>query len=106
MAVEKVGTTELVFLKSNASHDSTDLERLGVSLNGENLREALSNNKFQGLSGEFNVSNGQLQASMFEIINIIGNGERTIGFWTSQNRLVRNLVSTKNTSANSGLKTT
>ncbi|KAF7830387.1 glutamate receptor 2.7-like [Senna tora] len=67
------------------------VQKLGVSLNGERLREALSNTKFRGLSGEFNVVDGKLQASTFEIINVIGNGERRVAFWTSQNGLVKNL---------------
>ncbi|XP_054793896.1 glutamate receptor 2.2-like isoform X2 [Prosopis cineraria] len=100
MAVEKVGTTNFVFLKTRASVNLTGLERLGVSVNGENLREALSNTIFRGLSGEFKVGDEQLQTSTFEITNVIGNGERRIGFWTSQRGLVRRLDST-NTSINS-----
>ncbi|KAI4316433.1 hypothetical protein L6164_024412 [Bauhinia variegata] len=93
MAVEKVGSTNFGFRMRNDSSNLTDLERFGISDKGEELREALSNTKFKGLSGEFNVVDGQLQASTFEIINVMGNGERRVGFWTSQNGLVRNLGS-------------
>lgn len=32
----------------------------------------------------YNITNGQLQASAFEIVNVIGNGVNTVGFWTEQ----------------------
>ncbi|KAK4277270.1 hypothetical protein QN277_015288 [Acacia crassicarpa] len=96
MAIEKVDTNNLGFAMTNAtSSNSTDLERIGVSKSGQKLREALSNTTFTGLSGEFSIVNRQLQASTFEILNVIGNGGRTIGFWTPQNGIVRNLNSTK-----------
>ncbi|XP_028807072.1 glutamate receptor 2.7-like [Neltuma alba] len=94
MAIEKVATNNLGFAASNGSSSSTDLERIGVSKSGEQLREALSNTTFTGLSGEFSIVKRQLQASMFEILNVIGIGGRTIGFWTPQNGIVRNLDST------------
>ncbi|KAF7830388.1 glutamate receptor 2.7-like [Senna tora] len=91
MSVEKVGTDNLGFSMSNASANLTDLESFGVSNNGEKLREALSNTRFRGLSGEFSVVHGQLQASTFEIINVNGNGERRVGVWTQKNGLTKNL---------------
>ena len=95
MAIEKVDTKNLGFSKSSdTSSNSTDLERIGVSKIGENLREALLNTTFTGLSGEFKIVNRQLQASTFEILNVVGSGGRTIGFWTPQNGIVRNINST------------
>ncbi|KAF3582217.1 hypothetical protein DY000_02034360 [Brassica cretica] len=35
--------------------------------------------------------NGQLQPSVFEIINVVGTGERSIGFWTEENGLVKKI---------------
>ncbi|XP_061374921.1 glutamate receptor 2.7-like isoform X2 [Gastrolobium bilobum] len=94
MAVEKVGTANFV---NNTSSNVSDLEKFGISQNGEKLREALSNTRFTGLSGEFNVLGGQLQASTFEIINVVGDGERRVGFWTPHKGLARNF-DTKRTS--------
>uniref|UniRef100_A0A2N9G0Q9 Ionotropic glutamate receptor C-terminal domain-containing protein n=1 Tax=Fagus sylvatica TaxID=28930 RepID=A0A2N9G0Q9_FAGSY len=93
-AVEIVGTTNFGFEKTNASSNLTDLETFGVSLNGPKLREALWGTRFRGLSGEFSLDNGQLQSSTFQIINVNGNGEREIAFWTPENGLVRKLNST------------
>ncbi|XP_068311568.1 glutamate receptor 2.9-like [Pyrus communis] len=93
MAVEKVGAKNFSFEKTNTSGKSstTDLERFGVSQNGPQLVQELSGTNFEGLSGDFNLSNGQLQSSTFEIVNVIGSGEKLIGFWTPKNGLARNL---------------
>ncbi|KAK8697279.1 hypothetical protein V6N13_113431 [Hibiscus sabdariffa] len=100
MAVEKATTANLGFSKPNISGNgvSTDLQTLGVSRNGPRLIQELSNIKFRGLSGDFHFVNGQLEVSVVEIVNINGNGERRVGFWTSQSGLVKDLNS-KNTSA-------
>ncbi|KAL4301790.1 hypothetical protein GQ457_10G003090 [Hibiscus cannabinus] len=105
MAVEKAGTANLSFYKPNISRRgvSTGLETLGVSRNGPRLIQELSNITFRGLSGDFHFVNNQLEESVFEIVNINGNGERRVGFWTPQSGLVRDLYS-KNTGANSNSK--
>ncbi|KAJ6373288.1 hypothetical protein OIU76_027595 [Salix suchowensis] len=83
LAVEKAGTGNLGFQKANvSSNSSTDLSPLGVSLNGPNLVQALSNITFKGLTGDYLFDNGQLQSSTFQIMNVNGNGGRAIGFWT------------------------
>ncbi|KAK8523489.1 hypothetical protein V6N12_048009 [Hibiscus sabdariffa] len=90
MAVEKVGTANLSFNEPNISSRGvlTGLETLGVSGNGPRLIQELSNITFEGLSGDFHFVNGELEASVFEIVNINGNGERRVGFWTPQSGLV------------------
>ncbi|MED6133527.1 hypothetical protein PIB30_029076 [Stylosanthes scabra] len=98
IAVEKLDSTLFGFITNvrNGSNNVTDLENFGISRNGEKLREALSNVKFNGVGGdEFKlVGGGELEASSsspFEIVNVIGNSERNIGFWTPQEGLIRNL---------------
>ncbi|XP_068313004.1 glutamate receptor 2.9-like [Pyrus communis] len=93
MAAEKVGAKNFSFGKKNTSGNSsnTDLERFGVSQNGPQLVKELSGTNFKGLSGDFNLFNGQLQSSTFEIVNVIGSGEKLIGFWTPRDGLQRNL---------------
>ncbi|XP_073262470.1 glutamate receptor 2.8-like [Populus alba] len=103
LAVEKAGTANLGFQKANvSSNSSTDLATLGVSLNGPNLVQALSNITFKGLTGEYLFDNGQLQSSAFQIINVDGNGRREIGFWTSTEGIVKTLNSTNTMTAYSG----
>ncbi|KAG6739158.1 hypothetical protein POTOM_056744 [Populus tomentosa] len=103
LAVEKAGTANLGFQKANVSSNSpTDLATLGVSLNGPNLVQALSNITFKGLTGEYLFDNGQLQSSAFQIINVNGNGGREIGFWRSTKGIVKILNSSNNMTAYSG----
>ncbi|XP_062005880.1 glutamate receptor 2.8-like [Rosa rugosa] len=95
MAVEKVGAANFNFQKLNISDHSTNiLERLGVSQSGPELVQALSSTVFRGLSGNFSLLYGQLRSTNFQIVNVNGNGEREIGYWTLQEGLVRNLNST------------
>lgn len=96
MAVEEVGRStakSFSFQKANSSGGSNDLERIGVSEIGPRLVEALSSTNFRGLSGNFSLLNGQLQSSTFQIVNVIGSGEKVIGYWTPENGLVRHLNS-------------
>jgi ionotropic glutamate receptor len=43
------------------------------------------------LSGDFDLTDRQLQVSSLHIINVIGGSWREIGFWTSKNGLSRKL---------------
>ncbi|MED6203634.1 hypothetical protein PIB30_001332 [Stylosanthes scabra] len=78
---------------TNTSSNFSDMDNLGVSHSGEELRDALSDTRFSGLAGEFSLINGQLDATTFQIINVNGNGEKVIGYWTPQKGLTRNLSS-------------
>ncbi|KAI5556064.1 hypothetical protein BDE02_18G009600 [Populus trichocarpa] len=99
-AVEKM--ENFGFQKVNvSSNSSTDLATIGVSLNGPNLLQALSNTSFKGLSGDYLFVDWKLQASAFRIVNVNGNGGRTVGFWTPTKRLVQTLNSTTTKSMNS-----
>ncbi|GKV03080.1 hypothetical protein SLEP1_g15448 [Rubroshorea leprosula] len=92
MAVEKLGTENFSFDASRVSESArTDLESFGVSEIGPKLIKALSSTRFKGLSGEFGFINGQLESPIFQIVNVNGNGERRIGFWTLKYGLVKRL---------------
>ncbi|GLT47962.1 hypothetical protein SLA2020_216120 [Shorea laevis] len=92
MAVEKLNNANFSFEESKAVGSArTDLESLGISQNGPTLIQALSSTRFKGLSGKFEFVNGQLEPSVFQIVNVIGNGEKVIGFWTSKYGLVKKL---------------
>uniref|UniRef100_A0A803NFK1 Ionotropic glutamate receptor C-terminal domain-containing protein n=1 Tax=Cannabis sativa TaxID=3483 RepID=A0A803NFK1_CANSA len=92
-SVEEIGkASNFSFESVNLVNSSTDLGSFGVSRSGSKLAQALSKTRFKGLSGEFKLVNGQLQTPTFEIINVNGNGERKIGFWTVENGLERVLA--------------
>ncbi|KAJ6697695.1 GLUTAMATE RECEPTOR 2.9 [Salix purpurea] len=92
LAVEKSGATNFVFQKANvSSNSSTDLATLGTSLNGPKVIGALWTTSFKGLTGDYLFVDGQLQSPPFRIVNVNGNGERGIGFWTPEAGLVKKL---------------
>ncbi|KAH9806066.1 glutamate receptor [Citrus sinensis] len=78
------------FVKPNTSESRIDFASLGASRIGSRLRDELRNTRFKGLSGEFNLINRKLESSVFEIINVIGNG-RVVGYWTPEKGISQNL---------------
>ncbi|KAI4323973.1 hypothetical protein L6164_023542 [Bauhinia variegata] len=109
MAVEKGRVKEFGFQKASTnSSNTTDFETLGISLSGPKLGESPSKTRFEGLSGDFSLVDGEVNSSIFQIINVIGDGKKEVVFWTPENGLRRNLDSTKrdtNTSTYSTSKT-
>ncbi|KAK3437321.1 hypothetical protein EUGRSUZ_C01849 [Eucalyptus grandis] len=93
MAVEEMGGTNFTYQMLNSSTETTDIDKFGVSLNGQKLLQELSNMTFAGLTGNFRLVDGQLESTVFQIVNINGNAARGIGFWTLENGLVRDLYS-------------
>ncbi|GAU26658.1 hypothetical protein TSUD_314350 [Trifolium subterraneum] len=91
MAIEKVGIGNTKFGNNESNYYMPNFEKFGIAQNGEKLSEALSNTSFNGLSGDFKVVGGKLQASIFEIVNVIGNGEKRVGFWTPDRGLAKKL---------------
>ncbi|KAJ0984980.1 hypothetical protein J5N97_003336 [Dioscorea zingiberensis] len=84
MAMEKAGVSSSSFQKLPGGDNSTDLASLSISNNGPELLEAILNTRFRGINGAFQLVNGQLQSSVFEIVNVIGKGARQIAFWTPE----------------------
>ncbi|KAJ3704812.1 hypothetical protein LUZ61_008517 [Rhynchospora tenuis] len=89
MAVENVGVQA-------QSGNSTTSGHLPVFPNGPQLLQALLHIKFPGLSGNFQLIDGQLQYSAFEIINVIGRGIRNIGYWREKQGLSKQLLDADN----------
>lgn len=87
-AVERVGVTSPRF---NRPVDGMDLDAIGTSNVGPSLARLIRNYTSRGLSGNFNMINGELQPSAFEIVNVIGRGEHTVGFWTERYGLSKKL---------------
>jgi len=91
MAVEEAGIDNMTFSNVDLGRNVSELEVLGLSQYGPKLLETLSTIQFKGLAGDFRFVNRQLQPSVFEIVNVIGTRERSIGFWTEENGLVKKL---------------
>ncbi|KAJ1289766.1 hypothetical protein BS78_02G189500 [Paspalum vaginatum] len=90
-AAEKVGVSGNKNKILQSSKNSTCLDTLAVSVNGPELLAEIVQSKFRGLSGNFDLTDRQLQVSALQIINVVGKDWRHIGFWTSKNGLSRQL---------------
>ncbi|KAG6434440.1 hypothetical protein SASPL_106075 [Salvia splendens] len=84
LAAERVGS-------SRSSSSTTENETSAnfsspftfrVSETGPELLKAFLGTRFNGLSGEFNLAEGQLKQTSFEIVNVVGSIERPVGTWT------------------------
>jgi len=84
-AAEKIGVLINKNKRLQFSKNSTCLESLAVSRFGPELLTAIVQNKFRGLSGNFDLTDRQLQVSALQIINVVGRSWRHIGFWTLKN---------------------
>lgn len=73
----------LLWLYDTAWATATAAEVSFRTANGT-LLNALLNTTFHGLAGRFRLADGQLQIAAYEVVNIIGKGSRTVGFWTPE----------------------
>ncbi|XP_044947621.1 glutamate receptor 2.8-like [Hordeum vulgare subsp. vulgare] len=82
-AVEKVGISGDRVKQPWSTKNSTCLESIPISSKGPELLTTIVQNKFKGLSGDFDLTDRkQLKVSVFQIINVVERGWREIGFWT------------------------
>ncbi|GJY77745.1 glutamate receptor 2.8-like protein [Tanacetum coccineum] len=98
IALEKVPSDTIInttFKRKQSS--TTDLEAIGTSEMGPRLLPLIRNTKHSGLSGNFHLIDGQLQPSVYEVVNIIGKGEKHIGYWTPTNGIIKKLHQTNAT---------
>ncbi|VVB10777.1 unnamed protein product [Arabis nemorensis] len=91
LAIEEAGTSNLTTVKTVAMRNMSELQGLGVSQYGPKLLQALTRVRFKGLVGDFQFIKGELQPSVFEIVNVNGHGGRTIGFWVEEHGLLKNV---------------
>ncbi|KFK34516.1 hypothetical protein AALP_AA5G155800 [Arabis alpina] len=69
-----------------------------MPMGSSTLLEEITGSRFKGLGGDFQLDDNKLLSHKFEIVNMVGSGERRVGFWNSNasfsNR--RHLSSTQN----------
>ncbi|KAL4296234.1 hypothetical protein GQ457_12G025150 [Hibiscus cannabinus] len=58
---------------------------------GRSWLMGMLNTSYRGISGDFELVNGQIQPSVFEIFNITKQGQRTTGYWTHDRGISNNL---------------
>ncbi|KAI3883164.1 hypothetical protein MKW92_041349 [Papaver armeniacum] len=74
---------------------------ISVSKIGPKLLQLISETKFHSLSGNFNLIDREMQSNTYQLLNVIGNGGREIGIWTTSNGIVRDSSSLITNRANS-----
>lgn len=80
-AVERIGLVNSDLLNLNKGENDNDPFHLRKSQLGPKLVDELYNITFDGLIGEFQLIDGKLKPSALEIFNVIGTGDRIIGYW-------------------------
>ncbi|KAL2539079.1 Glutamate receptor 2.2 [Abeliophyllum distichum] len=82
MAAERVKFREPNSLQNTGAINSFNLFTPAMSQTGPKLLKELSEITFQGLSGTFSLVNRKVEPSSFQILNVVGSGERELGIWT------------------------
>nr|XP_043637608.1 glutamate receptor 1.2-like [Erigeron canadensis] len=79
------------------------VEKVQNSVIGASLLNQISRTNFHGLGGEFKLVNGKTTTKAMEVINVIGKGDRRVGFWTDGGEFSKEIRKTDST-PNSGLE--
>ncbi|CAL5052787.1 unnamed protein product [Urochloa decumbens] len=74
-------------LQTSAATSST-----GVSATGETLLKAVLDTTFDGLAGKFRLVERQLEMPAYEIVNVVADGTRIVGFWTEHSRMSQDMM--------------
>ncbi|KAA8550525.1 hypothetical protein F0562_002209 [Nyssa sinensis] len=108
MAVEKVKMPQIREDSTTLRLNLMDLANIRASKSGSILLSEILQTRFKGLSGEFQLMNGKkLISKAFEIVNVIGKGDRRVGFWTLMDGITKKMnlsVEKKYSSSHSGIE--
>ncbi|XP_078438094.1 glutamate receptor 2.9-like [Wolffia australiana] len=87
MAAETVDPDKKSLMQPQDFTNQTVLMKSSASSIGPRLLDALLEVEFHGLSGEFLLVNGERKKPLFEIVNVAGGSQSTVGFWTEKDFL-------------------
>uniref|UniRef100_A0A1D1Y6Y1 Glutamate receptor n=1 Tax=Anthurium amnicola TaxID=1678845 RepID=A0A1D1Y6Y1_9ARAE len=73
------------------TESSNDLAAVGVSETGRGLLDAILKTSFDGLMGKFHLLDGELHAPGYTVVNVIGQKQREVGYWTPFHGLSKQL---------------
>ncbi|KAJ8553182.1 hypothetical protein K7X08_023860 [Anisodus acutangulus] len=93
MAAERVGLKETPKALENSSVNLnvSYLFNFKTSEVGPQLLKAMSEAKFEGLSGKFHLVYGKMESSSYQIINVVGNGQKEVGQWIPSHGIRREM---------------
>ncbi|XVE78209.1 hypothetical protein DITRI_Ditri13aG0126200 [Diplodiscus trichospermus] len=77
--------------KQNAGLNSSDLGTYKTLIHRSTLLQEILLSNFKGLGGEFRFVNGKLISKTLEIVNVIGSGEKRVGFCPSSGRITKEI---------------
>ncbi|KAA8550518.1 hypothetical protein F0562_002202 [Nyssa sinensis] len=108
MAAERVKMPQIREDSTTLRLDLMDLANIRASKSGSILLSEILQTRFKGLSGEFQLINGKkLISKAFEIVNVIGKGDRRVGIWTLMDGITKEMnpsVEKKYSSSHTGLE--
>ncbi|KAL9169344.1 hypothetical protein ABFS82_04G073500 [Erythranthe guttata] len=90
-AVERVGIELSQNSSAGAGPKQLSFAALKVSSSGSEILSKIVSSTFTGLLGKFQLSYGKSVLEIYEVLNVIGNGERRVGFWTSAHGLTEKI---------------
>ncbi|KAK1399849.1 Glutamate receptor [Heracleum sosnowskyi] len=91
-SVEKLKFPQVKRSREDSNASSAAITNLRVSERGWGLVKNILETRFLGLSGEFKLKDGQLETPVLEIINVVGDGDRIVGYWTPRSGFSRKKV--------------
>ncbi|KAG8388843.1 hypothetical protein BUALT_Bualt02G0167100 [Buddleja alternifolia] len=68
-----------------------DLGKFRVSKSGPSILRQIMSSKYRGLAGELQQKDRKLVHETYEIVNVIGTGEKKVGLWTSAYGLTKEI---------------
>ncbi|XP_078428711.1 glutamate receptor 2.2-like isoform X2 [Wolffia australiana] len=83
-AVENLARSSLGLESVRPGVNSSELGVLHRSLSRSKLLNSIKQTSFHGLAGKFQLVNGEIQASAFQIINVKDGAVKEVGQWTEQ----------------------
>ncbi|KAL5206658.1 hypothetical protein ABZP36_034867 [Zizania latifolia] len=94
LAAEKAGDVSSVSPLSEESNGPTDFDRIKTSQAAAKLRSTLLKIDFEGITGKFHIHDMNLLSMTYEIVNIVGKEQRTVGFWMPRFNISKSLNTT------------
>ncbi|XVF81322.1 hypothetical protein PTKIN_Ptkin15bG0146800 [Pterospermum kingtungense] len=76
--------------------NSSDFDAYKTSIYRSMFLQEMLRSNFKGLGGEFRFINGKLIPNTFEIVNVIGSGEKRVGFCSSTGRITTEIYKYSN----------
>ncbi|KAK3130093.1 hypothetical protein QOZ80_6BG0488780 [Eleusine coracana subsp. coracana] len=82
LAAEQAAYVNSDFVPPETNNGSTDFDRLSTSTAAEKLLSAFLKSNFPGMTGQFRIHDRQLISTTYNIINVVGQKRKKVGFWT------------------------